>query len=66
VRWVGYWILSFFPVAVIGLIEAFARVNSGELRESAINDGVSTIRALMVLSAIFMAGLWMVLNGGAE
>jgi len=64
--WVGYWILSFFPVLAIGLIEAVVRINAGENRESAVNDGVSTIKALMILSAIFMTGLWMVLNGGAQ
>jgi hypothetical protein len=66
VRWVGYWILSFFPVLAIGLIEAVVRINAGESRGSAVDEGVSTIKALMILSAIFMAGLWMVLNGGAK
>lgn len=59
-KWFGSWLLSLIVWIVVATIEAHYRESNGDSHANAINEGVITIRAGMVITGIVMLGVWCV------
>jgi hypothetical protein len=60
-KWIGTWLSSFVVWLVVAAIEAKHRESHGSTHSDAINEGVRTIKAGMIVTGIVIFGVWCIL-----